>query len=122
MKQYDKFYIDGQWVEPAGPRRTIDLVNPATEQPFATLHLGGTEDVDRAVRAARAAFPVFSAWSKEQRIALIGRIVEVFASREKDLMAAASQEMGTPLTAVHHARAALDGFRESINTLRDYEF
>jgi aldehyde dehydrogenase (NAD+) len=122
MKQYDKFYINGEWVAPLEPGRTVDLINPATEQAFACLHLGGPQDVDRAVRAARAAFPAFSATSKQERIALIRRIIEVFASREGDLMAAASLEMGTPLSAVNHARAGLDAFKESINTLNDYKF
>ena len=76
MKHYDKFYIDGQWVEPLTSRKTFDLVNPATEETFATVSLGGTDDVDRAVRAARAAFPVFSATSKADRVALLQQIVQ----------------------------------------------
>lgn len=122
MKEYGQFYIGGEWVDPVESHGTFTLVNPATEQPFATIPLGGEKDVDRAVIAARTAFPAFSATSKEERIALLKRIVEVFPTREGDLMAAASEEMGTPLTSVSHARAALDGFKEAINTLDTYEF
>src|SRR5437764_139953 len=122
MKTYSKFYINGEWVDPAAPGRNFDLVNPATEQAFARIALGGPEDVDRAVRAARTAFPDFSATSKQERIALLRRICEVMQRREGDLMAAASEEMGTPLTSVGHVRAAVDNFRQMAETLERYEF
>lgn len=122
MREYGQFYIGGEWVDPDGAYRTFALVNPATEQPFATISLGGGKDVDHAVVAARAAFPAFSATSKQERVALLKRIVEVFQTREGDLMAAASEEMGAPLTSISHARAALAGFEEAINTLDAYEF
>jgi len=122
MKTYDKFYINGEWVAPIGESGTFTLVNPATEAPFATLALGSSQDVDRAVRAAKTAFTTFSATGKEARIALLQRIVEVFARREDDLMAAASEEMGAPLANVAHARAGLEGFKNAIDTLRAYAF
>ena len=56
---YNKFYINGEWVEPAG-RETIDVINPATEEAFATISMGTAEDVDAAAKAARAAFPAWS--------------------------------------------------------------
>ena len=43
--------IDGAWVDPVEPR-TLDVINPATEEPVATISLGSAKDVDRAVRAA----------------------------------------------------------------------
>ena len=54
-----KFFIDGAWVRPAG-RRELDVVNPATEAPIGKILLGTADDVDLAVRAARAAFESFS--------------------------------------------------------------
>ena len=55
MTKHDKqFYIDGQWVEPIG-KETLEVINPATEQPIATIALGNEKDVDRAVAAARRA-------------------------------------------------------------------
>ncbi|MFZ1991853.1 MAG: aldehyde dehydrogenase family protein, partial [Alphaproteobacteria bacterium] len=59
MKDYLKFYINGQWVDPMTPR-TLDVENPATEEPFARISLGSAADVDKAVKAARAAFEKFS--------------------------------------------------------------
>ena len=50
-----QFYIDGQWVDPLTPH-TLDVINPATEEPIGRISLGSAADVDRAVAAARAAF------------------------------------------------------------------
>jgi aldehyde dehydrogenase (NAD+) len=121
MKHYGKFYIDGDWVEPI-TSRTFELINPATEAPFATISLGGAEDVDRAVKAARAAFPAFSRTSKAQRIALFDRIIEAFLARESELMAAATEQMGAPRSSAVVTRSALDAFKQAIVTLQGYEF
>ncbi len=51
-----KFYIDGAWVDPVEPR-AFDVTNPSTEESVAQISLGSAADVDRAVKAARAAFP-----------------------------------------------------------------
>ncbi|RQS24830.1 MULTISPECIES: aldehyde dehydrogenase family protein [unclassified Burkholderia] len=121
MRSYDKIYIDGQWVEPT-VSETWTLINPATEQPFATVALGGTEDVERAVRAARAAFPSFSATTKEARLALLARIIERFSAREAELAAAVTEELGTPVSQKIHTTAALASFKQAVATLRDYAF
>jgi aldehyde dehydrogenase (NAD+) len=122
MKRHTQFYIDGQWVEPASGWREFELVDPTTEQPFASVPLGGAQDVDRAVKAARKAFQSFSATSRAVRLALLQRIADVFARREADFMAVASQEMGTPLSSVSHFRNAVEQFREMTRVLQDYEF
>ena len=122
MKRYTHFYIDGQWVDPAPGGRSFELVDPSTEQAFASVPLGGAEDVDRAVRAARRAFTSFSTTSRAERVALLQRIVDVFSKREVEFMAVASQEMGTPLSAVSHFRNSVEQFREMIKVLQDYEF
>ena len=53
MQDRLKFYIDGQWVDPVQPK-TLDVINPATEEPIGRISLGSAADVDRAVKAARA--------------------------------------------------------------------
>nr|WP_315592797.1 aldehyde dehydrogenase family protein [uncultured Cupriavidus sp.] len=121
MKTFDRFYIGGEWVEPVGTR-SFELVNPATEAPFATVRLGEVEDVDRAVAAARKAFESFSVTTKAERIALLERIVEVFASRQSDLMSAISEEMGAPLSLTGQTSTALQAFKQAIITLREYDF
>ena len=75
MKHYGSFYIDGGWVDAASATSFV-LINPADEQPFASISLGSAKDVDRAVRAARRAFPAFSTTTKGERLAMLERIVQ----------------------------------------------
>jgi aldehyde dehydrogenase (NAD+) len=63
MDEYLSFYVDGQWVTPAG-RRTLDVINPANEEAFARIALGTAEDVDQAVGAAQRAFASYSRTSR----------------------------------------------------------
>ena len=56
---YDKFFINGEWIEPAG-RETLEVINPATEEAVGTVSLGNHGDVDAAVAAAQEAFHSFS--------------------------------------------------------------
>ncbi|MEM9288185.1 MAG: aldehyde dehydrogenase family protein, partial [Pseudomonadota bacterium] len=93
MQQHLKFYIGGEWVDPAAPA-TIDVVNPATEETFAQISNGSAADVDKAVAAARAAFPSFSETTKQERLDLLGSILGVFAQRKGDVADAISSEMG----------------------------
>src|SRR5690348_7070002 len=90
-----QFYIDGAWVDPVVPRM-LDVIDPSTEEPFAQIALGAAADVDRAARAARQAFPGFAETSREERIALLRRIVKGFESRREELARAISREMGAP--------------------------
>lgn len=119
--KHDRFYIDGQWVEPAG-KATFELVNPATEQAFATVRLGNAEDVDRAVRSARAAFETFQHTGKAERVAMLGRVADAFEARESDLMRTLGQEMGAPIGMKAHTQSALSALRQSALTLAAYEF
>jgi len=119
--KHDKFYINGQWVEPSGQLR-FELVNPATEQPFASVRLGDAEDVDRAVRSARAAFETFQHTSKADRVALLRRVANAFEAREQDLLRLLSQEMGAPIGMKGHTQAALSALRQAAVTLEAYEF
>lgn len=121
MKHYGKFYINGEWVEPT-ESRTLELVNPANEAPFATVSLGGAKDVDRAVAAARNAFASFSGSGKAARIELLEQIVRKLEAREPEIMAAITTEMGSPITQKAQTGSAVAAFRQAAAILRDYEF
>jgi aldehyde dehydrogenase (NAD+) len=121
MKSYDKCYVDGQWLEPLSSR-PFALINPATEEVFASVSLAGVDDVDSAVRAARRAFASFRRTSKEERIALLQRIVTCFENREREVAAAITEELGAPVSTNLPTVAALDSFRQAIATLRSYQF
>ena len=104
MYDYRKFFINGAWISPPG-RREHEVINPATEQPIGKILLGTADDVDAAVKAARAAFETFSQTSREERVALLERIIQAYQARIKDVAVAISDEMGAPMKLALHAQA-----------------
>lgn len=74
MKDLRQFYINGQWVDPI-QANDLAVENPATEQQIATISLGTAADVDAAVAAAKAAFPIYAQTSVEERIALMEKLL-----------------------------------------------
>ncbi len=84
MYNYTKHYINGEWVESTGSE-TIDVINPATEEKIGAISSGTEEDLDKAVKAAREAFPAFSQTSKEERVQLLENIVKEYEKRKDDL-------------------------------------
>ena len=118
-----KFYIDGAWVEPS-TTDTLEVINPATEQPIDTIAMGGTADVDAAVAAAKAAFDSFSRTSREERIALLDKITELIGVRAEEFANTISAEMGAPggLAKAAQAPTGLMHFATAAQILRTYEF
>ena len=123
MVQRMKFYIDGAWVDPATPKSRA-VVNPSTEQAMYDISLGSAADVDRAVAAARKAFETFSVTTREYRVELLTRIIEVYKSRAKDLGAAISDEMGAPLGFAEKFQvgAGLGHIVAALDVLKNYHF
>ena len=123
MKDCRQFYIDGSWVDPVVPK-TLPVLNPATEEPIGTISLGGKADVDKAVAAARKAFPAFSATSREERLALLKRVAEVYQTHYEEMTETISLEMGAPLWLSKAAQAAapLGHIAAAIKVLEGYEF
>ena len=123
MSHEKQFYINGQWVEPKGDR-TVDVINPATEEAVATIALGNEEDVDIAVAAARKAFETYSQTSREERIALLERILEIYQRRSEEFARAISLEMGAPAKLSKHAQApsGTGHFAAALKALKEFEF
>ena len=123
MQRYEQFYINGQWVEPV-ERRTLEVINPATEKPIATIALGSAADVDKACRAARAAFPAFARTTRAERVALLERIIAGYKARYDEFARAISQEMGAPITLATRAQAAMAvaHFGQALEVLKTFVF
>src|SRR5262245_13420901 len=123
MDNSTKFYIDGEWVAPT-VAKLFDVINPATEEVAGQISLGSAADVDRAVAAARRAFPIWSQSSIDERLALLQRIVDGFVARNDELARAMTLEMGSPITFSNEVQTtnALTHFREMISVLKSYEF
>ncbi len=118
-----QFFIDGKWVDPAEPR-SWDLVNPATEEVWAQISLGSAADVNKAVAAARKAFPAWSRTSREERLALLGKIMEVYQRRYGEFAETISKEMGAPIWLSKAAQAAmgLGHANEVVQVLKAFSF
>lgn len=120
---YNKFFINGKWIEPAG-RSTLDVINPATEKAFATISLGNADDVDTAAKAAKSAFDSWSNSSIEERKEIISNIVGGLKSRSDEMATAISSEMGAPmgLSKTAQVGSGLGHFMNVLSILENFEF
>jgi aldehyde dehydrogenase (NAD+) len=110
----DQLYADGQWVAPLGSG-TIPVENPATETVLAHVPAGTAADVDRAVTAARRAFPGWAATPPGDRAAHLGRLHTALAARADTIATTVAQEVGTPITVARRVQAGLP-----LTVLRSY--
>jgi|TARA_B110001450_G_scaffold93253_1_gene88423 aldehyde dehydrogenase (NAD+) len=104
MKDADKFYINGEWVAPLSTEM-LDVINPATGGVIGKIAMGNKADVDTAVAAAKEAFKTFSKTSKEERLALLGRIIEAYKNKMNTIAETVSEEMGAPMGLANAAQA-----------------
>src|SRR5690606_31487741 len=96
----------GAW-PPSAPADSLAVVNPATEEVTDTVPAGDPADVDRAVAAARAAFPAWSALPVQERRAALGKALALFSERAPDIAAAMAADMGAPLKFAAKVQAGL---------------
>ena len=92
----DRLYIGGEWVEPHGSG-TFEVLDATTEQTVGTVPAGDSEDLDRAVAAARAAFEQWSQVSPYERAQACQAISAKLAERAPELAQLISREVGMPL-------------------------
>jgi aldehyde dehydrogenase (NAD+) len=116
-----RFYIDGQWVEPAHPGDTIAVVNPATEEEAGRIAAASPDDVDAAVQAAHRAFQSWSQTTREERLELLTALREAYKKRIPQIAEAMTTEVGIPkglaeggqvLAGARHLKVALEALRD----------
>nr|WP_315598635.1 aldehyde dehydrogenase family protein [uncultured Cupriavidus sp.] len=124
MRTLDRFYIGGEWVKPGPGAHTMPVINPATEAAVAELWLGTAVDADRAVAAARAAFPSWSESTREERLALLERIAAGYKARLPEFAEAVRTEMGAPVSLCNTLQApiGLAHLAAMAETLRAFPF
>ena len=96
MRTYDKFYINGEWVEPIG-KGSSEVINPATGEVSATVPYGNSEDVDAAVSAAKNAFDSWSRTSAAERADFLRKLAAEGEKRNADLTQTIIDELGMPI-------------------------
>lgn len=121
--QKTDFYIDGAWRAP-GEAKSIEVINPANEKPYAVISAGSAKDIDLAVAAARKAFPSWSETPAADRIGYIRRLVEIYEARLDEMAKAISLEMGAPITLARESQAAagLSHTKAFIAAFENFEF
>jgi aldehyde dehydrogenase (NAD+) len=123
MREMLQFYINGEWVDPHTPN-PLDIINPATEEVCGRISMGGVEDVNDAVAAAKAAAESFAASTREQRMELLQAILGQLAERNDEIATAIMEEMGAPWKLAKHAQApsGQQHFGAALQALKDYPF
>ncbi|MFZ0684975.1 MAG: aldehyde dehydrogenase family protein [Terriglobales bacterium] len=123
MQDCRQFYIDGKWVDPI-QSHDFEVVNPASEEVIATISLGNTADVDRAVESARRAFGQYSETSPSTRLELLQRIIKIYQSKMNEMADTISREMGAPSALARKAQApaGLAHLLETAKILEHFEF
>ncbi|WP_122454804.1 aldehyde dehydrogenase family protein [Pseudomonas viridiflava] len=121
MLRYERFYIDGEWVEPLTTGYS-EIIDPTTEEVFTSVAMGGVEDVNRAVAAARRAFESYSNTTLDERIALIDRIIDAYEERLDDFSAIIAQEVGIPVSARAQVMGPIGHMKVARDLLKTYSF
>ena len=117
----DTLYIDGVWVQPSGSG-TIEVIDSTTEEVMGTVPEGSTDDVDRAVAAAKAAFPAWSATPVEERTALLTKVAEALGARMEPLADLITHEVGMPrvLSQLVQVGLPLNSFASAAQVAADF--
>lgn len=96
VKEHSKLYLNGEWVQPSGSG-TLEVINSTTEEVMGRIPEGTSEDIDRAVVAARAAFDSWSATPAAERAAFLQKISAGLAARQNEIAEIIASEVGMPL-------------------------
>lgn len=123
MRNHLKQFINGEWVESTGSE-THEVINPATEEVIGKISLGTKEDLDKAVAAARAAFPSFSKTSREERVEMLENIAAEYANRKEEIIDVITEELGSPrsISEKVHYNMGYNHFSEAAKALKEFSF
>ena len=117
------FYINGQWIAPSTPK-DFNVINPSNEESFAVISLGSSNDTNAAVQAAKKAFPTWSKTKKEERVALLQKLYEIYKSKWNVMSEVISMEMGAPIDWATEQQSATGAghIKAFIETLKKFKF
>ncbi|OIP84010.1 MAG: aldehyde dehydrogenase family protein [Rhodobacterales bacterium CG2_30_65_12] len=117
------FYINGEWMAPVSPNDHA-VIDPSTEEPVAVISLGSVADIEKAVAAAKAAFPAWMNTPVTERIALVERLLEVYRARSEELAQAMTLAMGAPIDMSRNNQVGAGTFhiKEFIAAAKDFAF
>lgn len=117
------FYINGEWVTPHS-KETAEVVNPATEQVIETVALADKKDVDRAVQAAKEAFPSWSETPLTKRIEYLNKIHEELKKELQPMRDLITEELGCAMQYADavHVDSSLREIEEMVKIAEHFPF
>lgn len=123
VKRITDLFIGGEWV-PSSSSAVVEVVNPTTAQVIATVPAGSVEDVDRAVKAAKAAFPSWSESALSDRAVYLRKISDAINERGEEIALAAASDIGTPVKTGRymHVKLPATTFANMADNIEKYEF
>ncbi|MDQ2094858.1 aldehyde dehydrogenase family protein [Rhodalgimonas zhirmunskyi] len=123
MIEKRQFYINGEWVDPK-EGRDHQVIDPSTEEAVAVISLGGKADTDAAVAAAKAALPGWMATPKEERIALLEKLIDIYKARSEEMAQLMTLEMGAPIEMSRASQwgAGFGHLKNFVRAAKDFEF
>ena len=123
MQIKTKFYIDGNWIEPEKNNK-LEVINPSNEKPCAIISLGSQLDTDKAVKSARKSFNKWWHTSREKKLMLLNKLLDVYKKRFSDMAEAISIEMGAPIdwATEQQSQSGEDHIKNFIKTFADFNF
>lgn len=123
LAQKTNFYINGEWRHPLDAK-PIAVINPATEEAYATISGGTAGDIDLAVAAARAAFDSWSRTDASVRLGYLEKIADIYEARMDEMAETIMLEMGAPIKLARDSQAflGLSHLRDFIRAFKSYTF
>ena len=125
MHTFDRLYIGGEWVEPAGSDR-LEVVNPATLEVIGSTPEGTAADMDRAVAAARSALESgpWAGMPAAERAEIMAKLGELLGAKADEMANLITAEVGAPLLFSHFAQVGASSMVLNYFTelTRSYEF
>ena len=123
MKNNQKFYINGEWIDPIS-KDILDVINPANEEIVAQISLGNKVDLDVAVNAAKNSFNSWSTSSADLRLELLNKLKDIYQLRFDEMTKAIILEMGCPnnFASEVQTQSGLDHINDFIERLKNFKF
>ena len=118
-----QLYINSEWIDSTGDEIAY-VLNPATEEVIAKVPVGTTDDVDKAVAAAKAAFPAWNATPIEDRIDLMEKFYTAIEARKDEIADTIVAELGASkkFAGTGQVGLPLSEIRATIDAVKDYDF
>jgi aldehyde dehydrogenase (NAD+) len=122
-KNHDKLYIDGSWV-PSSGSETIEVYDSTDGSVIGVIPAGTAGDLDKAAKAARAAFDDWAAKSPEDRAKFCTRIAEGLGARMDEIATVVTREAGMPkwLSQIVQAGLPINSFATAGQLAESYQY